>query len=143
MSIAVKDIRNHKISTTYFSHPKATLPVKMKDGSIQYVKWGRRIHEQYLELPTGSCAMLESLRQGVWDRYMPKPVKVLVEEFAEEDKATGVNNWFEIVEGHYIQGVAATDKQETRVYIVAIKTDVESNYARWPRILASKAVSEK
>jgi hypothetical protein len=134
MSVGVKDVRNNRVSTTYFSNPKATLPVKMADGSVQYFKWGRRAKE-FGELPVGSCAKLESIKGGVWDKYFPQPVKLKIDEFMQPDQATGTTHWFEIIEGNIAQGMLVRNEQEYRVYIVVIPTKNDSIYDKWPRIL--------
>jgi hypothetical protein len=137
MCLAVMDIRNNEIETTYFSHPKATLPVEMEPGQMRYVAWGRRLHEKS-EMPIGRYAKLESLKQGIWDQFFPKAVKIRVSNFAEANKHTDEIQWKPVIKGSYIQGVLARYEDELRVYVVAIQPPPDSIFSRWPRILASR-----
>ncbi|MHB8655829.1 MAG: hypothetical protein ACYDA9_18350 [Terriglobia bacterium] len=44
--------------------------------------WGR-CQEESGELPAGGWARLDSIKAGKWDRFIPKPVRLDVEEFME------------------------------------------------------------
>jgi len=126
---------NSKIIKTYFPNPKAALPIKLKQGGIKLLPWGRR-QQQSGHLPLGGWARLESIQKGIWDKYFPKSVKIMVSEFMEKDQATGMSEWFSVNEGQFIQGLVAHDDQEQRVYVVTIPPpQKEAIHNRWPRIL--------
>lgn len=120
--------------TAYFPNPKATLPVKKRDGSIALLAWGRR-KQQKGQLPIGGWAHLASIHQGAWNQYFPKPVKIPALKFMEKDMMAQ-NQWFDVIEGLWIQGLAATKGQEQRVYVVTITPSREdATHNRWPHIL--------
>ncbi|MBT4331592.1 MAG: hypothetical protein HOD58_16925 [Gammaproteobacteria bacterium] len=54
-----------------------------------------------------------------------------------EKDIEGNSHWFDITEGHWVQGLIAQHSEESRVYVVTIQPEVESAiHQRWPRILA-------
>ena len=61
----------------YFPNPQAHLPVRLKNAEIDYLPWGRR-KQQLGQLPMGGWARHDSIKQGVWDKWFPKPVKIIV-----------------------------------------------------------------
>ncbi len=118
----------------YFPNPKATLPVRKKDGSSMQLPWGRR-REQSGQLPLGGWARLDSIYAGRWDRYFPKSVKLPIVQFMEKD-ISGSSHWFDIVKGRFIQGLIASLDQERRVYVVTITPEFDQAvHDRWPRII--------
>ena len=125
---------NNQLITVYFPNPKASLPVKKKNGEQSLVLWGRR-NNQEGSLPIGGWARLDSIHQGRWDKYFPKPVKIPALKFMEKD-LMGVSHWFDVIEGQWIQGLLAQHGQEERVYVVTIAPEHEAAiHERWPRIL--------
>jgi len=119
----------------YFPNPKAMLPVKMKNGEIQRMPWGRR-KEQPGHLPMGGWARIESIYEGRWDRWFPVPVKIVVSQFMEKD-IEGNSHWFDVTQGKWIQGLVARHKHEQRLYVVTIVPEMaEAVHHRWPRILS-------
>lgn len=68
----------NNLYTVYFTQQKAMLPIKLKNGEYQLVKWGRREHEQS-EMPLGGWARLVSIKNEAnnkWHLYLPKPVQI-------------------------------------------------------------------
>lgn len=127
--------------TSYFPNPKAALPVLRRDGGHELLVWGRR-KEDVGELPSGGWARLDSIKQGRWDRYEPKPVRLGVEEFMEKDH-TGHSHWYTLDAGQWLQGLVATRGGEQRVYVVTLTPTEEAQRAihdRWPRILTREAM---
>ena len=119
----------------FFPNPKATLPVKTREGNIQLLPWGRRQH-QIGKLPLGGWARLESIYAGRWDRWFPKPVKLQVMSFMEKD-IEGRSHWYEMTKGQWIQGLIARIHYEQRLYVVTIEPEMEDAvHDRWPRILS-------
>ena len=44
--------------------------------------------------------------------------------------------WFDITDGHYVQGLLARYDQEVRVYVVTIQPQrKDALFERWPRII--------
>ena len=90
-----------------------------------------------MNLPPGGWARLDSIKEGRWERYHPRPVRLDVEEFMEKDHA-GKSHWYRLETGQWIQGLIATRDEEQRVYVVTIVPTEETQRAihnRWPRII--------
>jgi len=122
----------------FFPNPYAQLPVRMRDGDIRLLPWGRR-KEQAGHLPQGGWARLDSIKAGKWQRFHPVAVKIVVEQFMEKDQQRQ-SHWFDLAEGQYIQGLVASCPEEQRVYVVttAVEEAAKLEYAihdRWPRII--------
>lgn len=86
----------------YFPNPNAHLPVRLKNGEISYMPWGRR-KQQLGQLPMGGGARHDSIKQGVWNKWFPKPVKIIVNQFMEKYMESN-SHWFELPSGQWIQG---------------------------------------
>lgn len=120
---------------TYFPNPKACLPVRKKDGGVELLAWGRR-KSQAGTLPLGGWARLESIHEGRWDKWFPRPVKLMVSQFMEKD-IEGISHWFDLTKGKWIQGLVAHRGSERRIYVVTITPEMEDAvHGRWPRILS-------
>lgn len=120
--------------TIYFSQPRAVLPLRMADGSTKLVKWGRRQVEES-EMPFGGWARLESIYQGKWSVYQPKPVLLAIDKFMKLDYEGNVH-WYDVIQGQWIQGLLAHEQNEYRVYIVTIVPQrLDIFHDRWPRII--------
>lgn len=118
----------------YFPNPRACLPVRKRNGSVEQLPWGRR-QGQAGHLPLGGWARLDSIYAGRWDKCFPTPVKLMVSQFMEKD-IEGHSRWFDITPGKWIQGLIAHWNNERRVYVVTITPELEdAAYERWPRIL--------
>ena len=126
-----------KTVTVSFKQRNACLPVLMKNGQCQLVKWGKREGEN-CELPNGGWAKLYQIKNeqhSVWHLYKARPVKIVVQKFAEVD-FEGKLRWYEIIKGRYIQGVVINEGNDYRVYIVTIDPkEAESNHYRWPQVM--------
>lgn len=123
-----------KVHTVYFSRARALLPVKLSNGEIRLVTWGRRQQEEG-EMPLGGWARLTSIHEGKWSHYLPKPVRLPIEKFMKTD-FEGRTHWYEITKGQWIQGLLAREGEEYRVYIVTIIPEIlDVCHDRWPRIM--------
>jgi hypothetical protein len=119
--------------TVYFNDSKAALPVKLADGQIKLIPWGRRQNQSGL-LPLGGWARLPAIYQGKWNQYMPKPVPIT--QFMEKD-FEGNTHWYDVTNGQWIQGLLAREEKEMRIYIVTMTPEMhDSRHERWPRIMA-------
>ncbi len=119
----------------YFPNPQATLPVRAKSGRVDVLPWGRR-KEQAGALPLGGWARLEAIYAGRWDKWFPRPVKVIVKSFMEKD-ITGQSHWYDVTKGQWLQGLIARNGHEQRLYIVTVTPEHEDAvHDRWPRIMS-------
>jgi|SRR3989344_195096 len=138
----VKFKHEGKILTVYFPNPKAVLPVALKHGGHELVTWGRR-KEEAGKLPAGGWARLDSIKAGKWDRFIPKPVRLDLQEFMEKDTAKK-SRWYPLT-GNWIQGLVAWEGEERRVYVVTIEPELEDQrkiHNRWPRIMFATAPAD-
>lgn len=127
---------NGREQTVYFPQPNAMLPVRRRDGSVSLVTWGRREGEEG-RLPQTGWARLDSLKAGKWDRFFPKPVLIVVDQYMEKDKQ-GKSHWFTNITGNYIQGCLVREGDEQRVYVVTITPTIPEILAihdRFPKIV--------
>jgi hypothetical protein len=69
----------------YFKDNPATLPVLLKSGQVELVRWGQSYADSDPKFPRGACARLDSVHQGKWDKYWPRPVKIEADKFMERD----------------------------------------------------------
>jgi len=120
----------------YFPSPKAALPVLKKDGEIEWVTWGKRKEEDTTAFPNGGWARLDSIKEGKWQRYQPRPVLLPIQSFMEKD-AEKVSHWFDMKAGEAVQGLLTVHDGTARVYVVTTDTPAEFSYIhdRWPRII--------
>jgi len=133
-TIKGEDVRVH------FPNPKACLPVKKKDASVELLPWGRR-KEQAGHLPLGGWARLDSIYAGRWDKWFPVPVKLTVKSFMEKD-IEGHSHWFDLTRGQFIQGLIARNHHEQRIYVVTVTPEEpDAVHNRWPRILSDNCNS--
>ena len=134
MCDGVEYTHNKQTIRTYFPHPKAHLPVLTRNGNIKLITWGRR-KNQIGDLPVGGWARLESINNGTWNQWLPKPVKITIDRFMEKDIENN-SHWFELTKGQCIQGLLAQHNNEIRIYIVTITPEMpDAIHQRWPRII--------
>jgi putative SOS response-associated peptidase YedK len=119
----------------YFPNPEARLPVRTREGGITWLPWGSRSKTDHA-FPNGGWARLESIKQGKWKAWHPRPVLIVCDRFMEKDEA-GVSHWF-VMEAHMvIQGLVAERNEQQLVYVVT--EPPLPGYAwihdRWPRLV--------
>ncbi|MGI9276394.1 MAG: hypothetical protein ACR2PT_16315 [Endozoicomonas sp.] len=123
----------------FFPNPKARLPVLTRQGKNVLVPWGRR-EEQPGNTPQGGWARLESIQNGVWERFKPRPVKIIVDAFMEKD-VNGSSHWFLLEDRQFIQGLIATDGPFTRLYVVTEENEKSCHQKnRWPRVITGDSI---
>jgi hypothetical protein len=123
-----------KTCAVYFARAKALLPVRLANGEIKLVTWGRRQQENS-EMPLGGWARLNAIHDGKWSLYLPKPVRLPIDKFMKTDYE-GNPHWYEITRGQWMQGLLAHEGDEYRVYIVTIIPELlDVCHDRWPRIV--------
>lgn len=128
--------KQNKIWTVYFPSPKAALPVLKKDGDIEWVIWGKRKEEDAPQFPNGGWARLDSIHEGKWQRYQPKPVLLPIQSFMEKDHDKH-SHWFDLKPDELLQGLLTIQNDQPRVYVVTTDTPAEYSYIhdRWPRAI--------
>ena len=128
--------KQNKTWTVYFPSPKAALPVLKKDGEIEWITWGKRKEENVPAFPSGGWARLDSIKEGKWQCYQPRPVLLPIQSFMEKD-AEKVSHWFDMKAGEVVQGLLTVHDGAARVYVVTTDTPPEFGYIhdRWPRII--------
>lgn len=128
-----------------FDSVRPELAIRRKAGAIAFYRWGTRGPTYYAEdntpgwaikFPVGGWAPLDQIRAGEWQRFEPRPVRILVARFLQVD-VWQVPRYFALGPGEFVQGLLATLSNDTRVYVVTVPAPAE--YADqdwyWPRIL--------
>jgi len=120
----------------YFPQPGARLPVRLRNGNVTWVTWGRRKKEAAGKFPNGGWARLSSIKNGKWKPWHPKPALIPVDQFMEKDRE-GQTHWIELGKEMGIQGLLAEREKEYRVYVVTVNTPPEYAWIhdRWPRLV--------
>ena len=125
------------------------LPVLMADGAIEWFAWGKPFAEDGKE-PSGGWARHESLAEGKWKRWKPKPVKIPVTAFMERSPSKEAV-WFPVDSSLVIQGAAIRlpntvmveerGSEIVRVYVVTIQAagEVAKVHDRMPRLIKTEA----
>lgn len=118
-----------------FADEAPALPVLLRDGGICWVPWGAR-HGVPSPWVAGTCARLDSIHAGKWDRYHPVPVKIPVDRVMERD---GRNRpyWVKLGGNQWLQGLVARAGEDRRVYVVTVETPAAYRHVsdRWPRVM--------
>ncbi|MFZ1850887.1 MAG: hypothetical protein WAU15_01400 [Nitrosomonas sp.] len=116
----------------YFPQPDAHLPVRLRDGNVTWITWGRRKDEVIGKFPNGGGARLNSIKSGKWKPWHPRPILIAAEKDHDNQ-----SHWIELDKRMVIQGLLAERDKETRVYVVTIDTPPEYAWIhdRWPRLV--------
>lgn len=124
-----------ELKRVYFPNPKAMLPVRTRQGTVEFLPWGRR-KGQAGTLPPGGWARLDAIQRGRWDAWFPIPVKLPIISFMEKD-IEGNSHWFDLIRGQFIQGLVARQAGKRLVYVVTVTPEMpDAVHERWPRILS-------
>ena len=133
---------NGQTIQTYFPNPKARLPVITRQGERILVPWGRRETQPGLA-PLGGWARRESIHQGAWQRFQPRPVKIVIDAFMEKD-IKGNSYRYSLEPSQFIQGLIATDSAFIRLYVVTEESNQSHHINnRWPRLITDKTLNNK
>ena len=60
----------------YFPQLDARLPVRLRDGHVTWITWGRCKDEATGKFPNGGWARLNSIKSGKWKPCHPRPVLI-------------------------------------------------------------------
>ena len=117
----------------FFPQPDARLPVRLRDGNVT---WGMRKNESIGKFPNGGWARLNSIQNGKWKPWRPRPVLIVADQFMEKDQEKQ-SHWVELDKSMVIQGLLAERNKEQRVYVVTVNTPPEYAWIhdRWPRLV--------
>ena len=147
MCDGIEYIRDGERVVVYFDVQGAQLPVRKKTGAVEFVTWGAR-GDRYLsddntpgyllKFPVGACARRESIRAGAWQKFDPRPVRIVASHFIYVDGQLG-SVFFALARGEYIQGLLAETGAQRRVYVVTVPAPPEHarKWPDWPRIVRS------
>lgn len=128
----------------YFDARGAQVPVRRRSGAVEFMPWGAR-GERYLsddntpgyllKFPVGGWASRESIRSGAWQKFEPRPVRIVASRFVFVDAQLGAR-YFELKRGEYIQGLLAASGTQRRVYVVTVEPPAEHRGLQaWPRVV--------
>jgi hypothetical protein len=132
----------------YFDAPSPELPVRKRSGAIEFVTWGAR-GERYLsddntpgyllKFPLGGWAARASILAGEWEKFEPRPVRIVASRFVFTHAQLGPL-FFALARGEYIQGLLAQTALQRRVYVVTVPAPPEhaERLAEWPRVITSR-----
>lgn len=136
MCIGIYFQHQDKSHIVHFTNANARLPVNIKNQPINLLPWGRKNNETG-EAPLGGWLDVNSLREGKWNYFFPKPIKIPALKFLESD-FEGKLNWFDLTRGQCIQGALIQDGDIQRLYIVTLlPAKKDTNYPRWPKIIVT------
>jgi putative SOS response-associated peptidase YedK len=117
------------------------LPVLCRDGSVRWIQWGCPYGSSDARAPQGACARIESILDGKWRKYHPRPVKIVCSAFMERDGKKAAH-WFPVAAGQFIQGalieLAGDAERRSIVYVVTepAAAEVARIHDRQPRLVA-------
>jgi hypothetical protein len=149
MCDGIEYVRDDERIVVYFDLERAQLPVRKRSGAVQFVAWGAR-GDRYLtsdntpgyllKFPVGGCASRDSIREGAWQKFEPRPVRIVASRFILTDSRVG-SVFFALKPGEYIQGLLAHTAGQQRVYVVTVEPPDEhaGKWRSWPRVITSRA----
>ena len=120
----------------YFPQPNARLPVRLRNGGVTWITWGKRKNEDSGKFPNGGWARLDSINAGKWKPWHPRPILIPAETFMEKDHERQ-SHWITLAPEMAIQALLAERKGEQKVYVVTVDTPPETHWIhdRWPRLV--------
>ena len=147
MCHGIEYIRDGERVTVYFDVAGAELPVRKRNGTIDFVTWGARGHRYLsddntpgylLKFPIGGWAARDSILAGAWQKFEPKPVRIAASRFVLIDAKLG-SVFFALQAGEYIQGLLARTAMQRRVYVVTVAPPAQHahQWAHWPRVVSA------
>lgn len=116
------------------------IPVLLKSGDIELVRWGVYSHYQPEDLPRGPDVGLGRVRTGEWKHRNQRAVQIPAVRY-RLSKPGQPDEWFEVPVGKIIQGVAMDllDSGQTKpvVFVVTVTADPHANlnFHRVPRLV--------
>ncbi|MCE3234574.1 MAG: hypothetical protein K0Q50_754 [Vampirovibrio sp.] len=105
------------VRKAFFPIPKVKIPVITEEGPV-FCQWGKRQGEDpEFDVPVTGWARLLSLKEGKWNRYQPRRVKVPALRWMEKDSQRQ-SHWFDLDPAQSLLGVLIEQRDERFVYIV-------------------------
>lgn len=120
------------------------IPVLLKDGSVELVRWGVYSHYEPDDLPRGSEVALGDIWAGKWKDRHRRPVQIPAARY-RLSRLGYEEEWFNVPVGKVIQGVAMdyTDcgRRRPLVYVVTVTADPHAhlNFFRIPRLMRKRS----
>ena len=147
MCHGIEYVREDERVVVYFVVQGAELPIRRRSGAVEFVRWGAR-GDRYLsddntpgyllKFPVGGWASRESIASGSWQKFEPRPVRIVASRFVFDDARLGPH-YFALTRGEYIQGLLAASGTHTRVYVVTVAPPARhASLAMWPRVLKAR-----
>lgn len=148
MCDAIEYLRDGEPVVVYFDGSRAELPIRKRSGAVEFITWGAR-GERYLcndntpgyllKFPLGGRAPRESVLAGTWEKFEPRPVRIIASRFVLMHAQLGPL-FFALKRGEYIQGLLAQTTVQRRVYVVTVAAPAEhaDQWQEWPRIIKSR-----
>ena len=90
----------------YFPQPDVRLPVRLRHGGVTWITWGKRKNGGSGKFPNGGRARLNSIANGKWKPWHPRPVLIVANQFMEKDQETQ-SHWVALDKRMVIQGLLA------------------------------------
>ena len=106
MEYEIKDPKTGLVvrKKAFFPIPKVQIPV-MDEQGIHWARWGKRKGEDpEIDVPVTGWARLISLKEGKWNHYQPRRVKIPALRWMEKDGAK-TSHWFDMSPDHCLLGV--------------------------------------
>jgi hypothetical protein len=131
------------LKKVFFPIPGVQVPVW--DGEAwQWCQWGKRRGEDAeIDVPLTGWARLQSLKEGKWNHYQPKRVRIPAVRWMEKD-AQRNSHWFEVPPERALLGVQIEKAARRFVYIVT--RPAEAVYAevhgRMPLLVAGEGACQ-
>jgi hypothetical protein len=148
MCDVIEYVRAGERMLVYFDMHHPELPIRRRGGTIDFVTWGTR-GDHYLnddntpgyllKFPVGGRATRASILCGGWEKFEPRPVRIVASRFALAHPQLGPV-FFALGPGEYIQGLLAQSGAQRRVYIVTVDAPAEhsEHWSEWPRMVTSR-----
>src|SRR5258708_3376920 len=121
MCVALKFVADGKTRTATAGVQGVTVPVLMRSGQVRFIEWGaptaRHVSDPdspgyVMKLPAGNWIDLDTLREGAWWRFKPRPVKIVAIAFGVYLE---LERLIPLEAGQYLQGGPASEFAAQRV----------------------------
>ncbi len=125
---------NDELYEADFDKSPIMLPVLKSDYDCDLIQWGSHDFKA-TGLPVAACAKVEDIKQGLWNKYFPRFVKIPAERFSVLNNA-GQVKWFDMLECSGLRGLLARNSSGTlsRLYVIdqPASSDLIEYHKRFP-----------
>lgn len=130
---------------SYFGRDADLIPVLLRNGQVTLARWSmRELHRIMVahgklekDFPMGGSVSVNRVRQGLFDEFKPRPVKVRAMDWMiyMDDSRKADPHWFPVPNGMAIQGMLVNvelESEKTPYTLVWLVTERASGYySRW------------